>query len=163
MQVNKGSGVEDRDWRIICREWKLVFGREDRTPRKKGQKEKRAEANTLGETLDLSSKTKRKQQPEAARGDPWMWCKVRCDSGVRWERLLDLPLEGHWGPQGGHVCGGEENSGQVLRNLGGSGLRFWGPLLPYLLPGQLMKLFPSQKPPSHVSGLPGRGPRPQVV
>ena len=35
--------------------------------RKKEQKEKRADANTLGETLDLSSKMKRKQQPEAAR------------------------------------------------------------------------------------------------
>ena len=67
MQVNKGSGVEDRDWKIICREWKLVFGREDKMTRNKEQKEKRADANTLGETLDLSSKMKRKQQPEAAR------------------------------------------------------------------------------------------------
>jgi len=67
LQVNKGAGVQDRDWRIICREWKLVFGREDKMTRKKEQKEKRADANTLGETLDLSSKMKRKQQPEAAR------------------------------------------------------------------------------------------------
>lgn len=74
-----------------------------------------------------------------------------------------MQLGGHWGHQGSHVCWGKENSGQVLRNPGGSGLRFWGPLLPYLLPGWLMKLFPSQKPPSHVSGLPRRGPGPQAV
>lgn len=43
MQVKKGSGVEDRDWGVIYREWKLVFGREDKMPRKKEQKEKRRE------------------------------------------------------------------------------------------------------------------------